>query len=155
MKRNCPFRIARRLTAVLAVAASATVAVAHPYATALTNNAGTVSFRLNEAADNVKVIGNGGRSPMTWARSLAKGLTVTNLTASGLTGGVFSVVVTKAGSGRRTLISDPADDEQHLFYGPRALRSTAAPASPYFGRIYVGNFRARLQGGPPVMAFMC
>ena len=48
------------LTSVLLLLASAPCVQATPYATSLTNNAGTVSFRLNEAADQVTIIGNGG-----------------------------------------------------------------------------------------------
>ena len=36
------------------------LANAVPYATGLANNGGTVSFRLNESADSVKVVSNGG-----------------------------------------------------------------------------------------------
>ena len=32
---------------------------ARPYASSLTNNAGTISFRLNESADSVKVVSGG------------------------------------------------------------------------------------------------
>ena len=47
------------LTALVFLAAVKSVQAA-PYATAITNAAGTVSFRLNENADNVKIISSGG-----------------------------------------------------------------------------------------------
>lgn len=145
MKRNCLSTTAVRLSALLAVAATATVAVAHPYATALTNDAGTVSFRLNEAADNVKVIGNAGTLTNDLG-AVARGLTVTNLTTSGLTGGVFTVVVAKAGSGAPTLISDNSNTN-NMFWAPRGLAVNRRPDSPYFGRIYIANTQPGTPGG--------
>src|ERR1035438_3185839 len=51
----------RGLVLALAVTVlSSYVARAVPYASCITNNAGTVSYYLNEAADDVKVIFNGG-----------------------------------------------------------------------------------------------
>src|ERR1700704_3919117 len=70
------------------------VARANPYATCLTNTAGTISFRLNEAADTVKVIWNGGAS-VTNLGARARGLTVTNL---GTVTSPFQVQVVKAGN---------------------------------------------------------
>jgi len=145
MKQKHRNLIVLRMSAVLTVAASATVALAHPYATTLTNDSGTVSFRLNEPADNVKVIGNGGTLTNDLG-AIAKGLTVTNLTATGLTGGVFSVVVNKTGAGAPTLISDNANTN-NMFWGPRSLAVNRRPASPYFGRIYVGNTTPGTPGG--------
>lgn len=120
---------------------------AHPYASCLTNNSGTVSFRLNEAADNVKVIGNSGALTNDLG-ALPRGLTVTNLTGSGMGGGVFSVVAQKAGSGAPTLISDNAN-VNNQFYGPRGVAVNKRPASPYFGRIYVGNNPGTTASGRP------
>ena len=60
MKRKPCTTTVTRLATVLGLVASATAILAHPYATCLTNNSGTVSFRLNEAADSVKVVGNAG-----------------------------------------------------------------------------------------------
>lgn len=110
--------------------------LAHPYATSLTNASGVISFRLNESADTVKVLWNGGASSFTIG-ALPRGLTVTNLSVAGVTS-PFQVEVTKAGSGVPTLISDNANTNNH-FFGPRAVAVNKRPASPYFGRIYVGN----------------
>lgn len=147
MKRTCPYSTAFRLAALLAAAASAPVAWAHPYATALTNNAGTISFRLNEAADNVKVVGNGNTLTNDLG-PVARGLTVTNLTGAGLTGGTFHVIVNKVGAGAPTLISDN-NTTNNMFFGPRALAVNRRPASPYFGRIYVGNSPGTTGSGRP------
>lgn len=110
--------------------------LAHPYATSLTNASGVISFRLNESADTVKVLWNGGVSSFTIG-ALPRGLTVTNLSVAGVTS-PFQVEVTKAGAGVPTLISDNANTNNH-FFGPRAVAVNKRPASPYFGRIYVGN----------------
>src|SRR4051812_44295754 len=48
--------------AVASVLLFTNVARAVPYASGITNTAGTVSFILNESADNVKIVFNGGAS---------------------------------------------------------------------------------------------
>src|SRR6187551_1745376 len=55
---------------------------AAPYATDLTNNAGVISFRLNQTNAQVEVIYNGGGSVINLG-PLPKGLIVTNLGISG------------------------------------------------------------------------
>lgn len=144
MKTTCIPKLTVRLSWALGLLASATLAWSHPYATALTNNAGTVSFRLNEAADNVKVIGNSGTLTNDLG-AVGRGLTVTNLTSAGLTGGVFSVVVTKAGAGTPTRISDDAN-VFNQFERPTGVAVNKRPGSPYFGRIYVSNARTSPTG---------
>src|SRR6185503_4192302 len=72
--------------------------IAHPYATCLTNSAGIDSFRVNESNATCKVIGNLGTltndlGVLNYPQFGTNGLVVTNLTASGMTGGVFSVVL--------------------------------------------------------------
>ena len=136
-----PIQLTRLPVAGLALALGlsflAATAQANPYATCLTNAAGTVSFRLNENGATVAVIGNGG-TLSNYLGVLNRGLTETNLTGSGMTGGVFQVVVAKTGSGAPTLISD--DTLSSLwFWSPRGVAVNRRPASPYFGRVYVGN----------------
>jgi hypothetical protein len=121
-------------------------AMAHPYATSLTNNSGVISFRLNESADSVKVLWNAGSSSFELG-PLPRGLTVTNLSVPGVTS-PFQVETTKAGSGVPTLISDNAD-VNNKFWSPRSLAVNKRPASPYFGRIYVGNALPGTPGGTP------
>lgn len=119
-------------------------AMAHPYATSLTNDSGVISFRLNESADSVKVLWNAGSSSFDLG-PLPRGLTVTNLTVPGVVS-PFQVEATKTGSGVPTLISDNANTN-NMFWSPRALAVNKRPASPYFGRIYVGNTTAGTPGG--------
>lgn len=113
---------------------------ATPYATSLTNDNGTVSFRLNESADSVTVIGNAGTLTNNLG-ALGSGLVVSNLTGSGMTGGVFRVVVSKTGDGViRT--NGPAV----AFNQARGVAVNRNPASPYFGRIYVANATNGIKG---------
>ncbi|MDW8310419.1 MAG: Calx-beta domain-containing protein, partial [Verrucomicrobiales bacterium] len=130
--RSAQLRIVLPL-ALLAIMGLVSQLVATPYATDLTNNAGIVSFRLNEPADNVKVIGNGNTLTNDLG-PLGRGLIITNLTGSGMTGGVFYVVVTKVGDCIVRTNSAPI-----TFNSPRGLAVNKRPASPYFGRIYVAN----------------
>src|SRR4051812_17177405 len=64
---------------------------ATPYASDLTNNAGILSFRLNENADNVKVISNGGAVTNDIGPGV-KGVTVTNLGVAG----TIKIMVTRS-----------------------------------------------------------
>ncbi len=118
--------------------------IAHPYATSLTNASGVISFRLNESADTVKVLWNSGGSSFDLG-PLPRGLTVTNLSAQGITA-PFKVEVAKTGTGVPTLISDNSNTN-NMFWGPRSLAVNKRPASPYFGRIYVGNTAAGTPSG--------
>ncbi len=146
MKKNHHNRTTTRgLILALALAGLSTrVATAHPYATCLTNNAGTVSFRLNEAADTVRIIWNGGANSFTLG-AVAPGLTVTNV---GAVTSPFKVEVFKVGSGTPSYILPTAATTNNTqFYGPRAISINKRPASPYFGRIYVGNSPGTTAGG--------
>ena len=124
---------------VLALAATVLasyVATATPYATCLTNTAGTVSFRLNEAADTVKIIWNGGAN-VTNLAARARGLTVTNL---GVVTSPFQVQVIKTGNG--TI----ATNNQVAFNSVRSVAVNVNAKSPNFGRIFVGNTTAGTKG---------
>jgi len=142
MKRSTHLGCSRGVSLALglATALAANLAVAHPYATTLTNNAGTVSFRLNEAADTVEILWNNGASK-TNLGGLSKGLTITNVGATS----PFEVKVTKAGTGTPTRISDDANVFNQFEY-PRGVFVNRRPASPYFGRIYVANGRTTATG---------
>src|SRR5882724_10972089 len=78
--------------AAIALLALARPASATPYACDVTNAAGVVSFRLNENADNVKIISSGGAVTNDLGARV-KGLTVTNL---GIAAGVIKVMVTRS-----------------------------------------------------------
>ena len=122
------------------------VARATPYASGLTNNAGTVSFILNEDADDVKIIFGGTTNSI--GAQLA-GLITTNVSASN----PFSVQVTKtSGAGYKTAVGINAglrttagkiqistDPLLSRFPTPRGVAVNKNPASPFFGRVYVAN----------------
>lgn len=121
-----------------------------PYASGLTNAGGTISFRLNEAADNVRIISNGGAVTNDLG-ARAAGLHTENL---GITG-AFSVVVSKAAPpgyltasapNRATVLQISTDNNLVRFNQPRGLAVNTDPASPYFGRVYVANSAAGTAG---------
>ena len=132
---NCktkPFQVALLIWALLLTSAISRVS-ATPYASGITNTGGTVSFILNEAADNVKVIFDGGGAGNTndlGAR--AKG--IHSFTLGGHT--AWQIHVTKSSAQVWTQIS--ADTNKfNQFYSPRSVDVNRSPASPYFGRVYV------------------
>jgi len=53
----------------IAMMLAACLALAPPYATCLTNHAGTISFRRNESANSVQVVWNGGARATTSVRA--------------------------------------------------------------------------------------
>lgn len=138
MKRSNRSNNRRGAALVFGMAATALavqLANAHPYAASLTNNAGVVSFRLNEPAPSVEVLWNNGASK-TNLGALPRGLTVTNVGATS----PFQVKVEKTGTGTPALISDNAN-RLNQFEQPRGVAVNRRPSSPYFGRIYVANSR--------------
>lgn len=110
-----------------------------PYATDLTNNAGTVSFRLNEAANQVKVIGNGGAVTNDLG-PMPAGLTITNLSAT-IPAGVIKVEVHSVGNDTIRTNSAPVP-----FNFARGVAVNRNPSSPNFGRVYVANPTAGTKG---------
>jgi len=129
------------LLALLGVIGASYSTFATPYACDITNAAGTVSFRLNEPADNVKVISSGGAvTNDIGARS--KGLTVTNL---GVAAGVVKVMVTRSTPAGYTQASVDLFQDNGIFVNkfeqPRGITVNKNPSSPSFGRIFVANGR--------------
>jgi hypothetical protein len=140
-----------RLIAIGAVLASAALfpvqsLQATPYASSLTNNSGTISFRLNERAGSVAVVYTNltGDTIITNLGTLSAGLTITNLAIPGN----FTVAVTNSANagylGGATLqISNDSTNGTSTntlrFNAPRGVAINTNPASPYFGRIYVAN----------------
>lgn len=119
---------------------------ATPYASGITNNAGTVSFILNESADNVKVIFDGGGAGNTNdLGALPKG------TASFALGAHTSwqIHVTKSTAQVWTQISSDTNVLAQ-FYAPRSTAVNRNPASPYFGRVYVLDHTAAAGTGTTV-----
>src|SRR5262245_9373933 len=109
-----------------------TVARAHPYASGITNSAGTIKYILNESADNVKIDFDNGTVTNDLG-TLPRGAQSFNL--AGHTN--FSILVSKTGSNLVTQIS--VDATNNGFYGPRGVAVNRNPKTRYFGRIYVCN----------------
>ncbi len=121
-----------------------------PYATCVTNQGGTVSFRLNEAADNVKIISSNGTVTNDLGAGV-KGLTVINL---GLAAGDIRVMVTRSAAAGYTQSSDDAYQDNGVYVNkyehPRGVVVDRNPASPAFGRIYIANARGNAATENPV-----
>jgi hypothetical protein len=106
---------------------------ATPYASGITNDSGTVSFILNEPADNVKIIFDGGGVGNTNdLGALPKGVASFSLGSHTS----WAIHVTKSTALAWTQIS--ADTNVYnQFYQPRSTAVNRNPASPAFGRVYV------------------
>ena len=126
------------LMALAVILPGAPRVLAAPFASAVTNRAGVVSFILNEAADNVKIISSGGTITNDLG-ALPRGSNGFNLGISG----VYSVVVFKNGAPGYTqaAINQISVDSNPLLRFPngRGVAINRDPMSPYFGRVYVAN----------------
>lgn len=132
-------RVSAKKTSVaslLAAIALAPAAQAVPYASGVINNAGTVSFILNESADNVTVLLDGGPGSLNLG-ALAAGSHSFALGAAT----TFEIQVSKSGVAPWTRISSDVNPLL-LFSAGRGVAVNQNPASPYFGRIYVANTAA-------------
>jgi hypothetical protein len=134
---NCNLRSVRNvlLAAVLLSSAGSRLS-ATPYASGITNTAGTISFILNESADNVKVIFDGGGAGNTndlGAR--AKGVHTFALGSHTS----WAIHVAKSSPQVWTRISEDTN-VFNQFYAPRTIDVNRNPASPAFGRVYVMEF---------------
>lgn len=116
---------------------------ATPYASGITTDSGTVSFILNEAADNVKVIFDGGGAGNTNdLGALPKGPASFSLGSHTS----WAIHVTKSSALVWTQISDDAN-LYYQFYQPRSMAVNRNPASPAFGRVYVLEMGNSALGG--------
>ena len=123
----------------LAVASlSSQVARAVPYASCITNNAGNVSFYLNEAASDVKVIFDGGGVGKTNSLgTLAKGLHASAFTMTGHTS--YKIQVTQVAAVGWTRTSDDANVFVR-YPSPRGVAVNKIVTNlATFGRIYVSD----------------
>jgi len=109
---------------------------ATPYATCLTNTGSSIIFRLNEAADNVKIVYNGDTVTNDLG-PVAAGLTNVPLAITG----TYKIIVSKQGSGAISQIGASIP-----FNVPRGVAVNNNPASPHFGKIYVSNAGAGAKG---------
>jgi hypothetical protein len=116
---------------------------ARPYATGLTNESGTITFRLNESADSVLVVSGGGATTNDLG-ALAAGLHTFPLGVSS----PFEVHVSKTSPpgfitpispNRSAVLQIGEDSLLTRFNQPRGVAVNTDPASPYFGRVYVAN----------------
>jgi hypothetical protein len=124
--------IIRGITAGLALLSCVPLAKATPFASCITNNAGTISFYLNEGGGNVTITYEDGSTNASY-----DGVTAGTNEAAGahtfsLTGHTtYSISVNKTGSGVPGLIaSTPAIGTS------RGVDANKNPTSPYFGHIY-------------------
>jgi hypothetical protein len=129
-------------------------ATASPYASGVTNSGNTFSFVLNENADNVTILRDGGNALNLGPQS--KG--TLNFDMTGFTN--YSINVTKlSGAGFTTpsgpLVGTPnqiSDDNNPLmsYNAPRGLVVNSNPANgALFGRIYVANASFGVTSGFP------
>ncbi|HTD87775.1 MAG TPA: Calx-beta domain-containing protein [Candidatus Binatia bacterium] len=119
------------------------LANATPYASAVQNNAGVVSFTLNESADNVTVVFDGGASTQDLGVQ-SKGTHSFNMgTATS-----FEIVVKKTAADWELISNDT--NRFMLFNSGRGVAVNMQPSSTYFGRIYVANSASGTASGRSV-----
>jgi hypothetical protein len=138
MKTSLLRTTCRAIAVALLTLASANITHATPYATSLTNNAGTVSFRLNQTTDTndlVEVISSGGSATNTLqlpgSTPISRGLIVTNL---GIAAGTFKVHIKHVGSG---VIS--TNSPTVAMGAVRGITCNTRTNSPYFGWVYISD----------------
>lgn len=117
---------------ILAVWLFANSATATPYASGVVNSGGTVSFILNESADNVTVVFDGGASSLNMGALNAGSHNFPLGTATS-----FEIRVTKSSLPAWTQISTDANLVR--FFSARGVAVNMNPTTPLFGRIYVAN----------------
>src|SRR5262249_55026827 len=141
MKSNSMQRILVPSITIAGILSLASPGRATPYACDITNSAGVVSFRLNEAADNVKVISNGGAVTNNLGPGV-KGLTVANL---GVAAGAVKIMVTRSVPAGYTQSSVDLFQDGGIYVNKfehaRGVVINKNPASPSFGRVYVADAR--------------
>ncbi|HEY3863906.1 MAG TPA: hypothetical protein VGO59_18680 [Verrucomicrobiae bacterium] len=105
---------------------------AHPYASGVTNNHGTVQFILNENSSSVAVTFNNGAATNKMGALLkgSNGFSLGSYTN-------YAITVYNVGSGFAQTSSDTSNSLQ--FISPRGVGVNINPQRPNFGRIYVGN----------------
>jgi hypothetical protein len=116
---------------------------ATPYASGVTTSGGNVSFILNESADNVTVLFDGGTSTQDLG-TLDKGTHSFPLGAATS----FQIVVKKSSPAWELISSDT--NRLLQFNSGRGVAVNMQPNSPNFGRIYVANSAAGTASGRPV-----
>src|ERR1017187_9059634 len=135
MKKNRIIRRVMLLTAALATAVAPLNLKATPYASSLTNNAGTIQFYLNESNATVVVTYEDGTTNASF-NGITSGINVPAGQLSFLLGAhsSYAITVTKIGSGSPSLIKS-----MPISGNPRGVDVNKNTASPYFGRVYECN----------------
>src|ERR1035441_4086696 len=125
--------------ALAVIALSGVLARAVPYASCITNNAGTVSYYLNEPATDVTVIYDGGGVGKTNdLGALAKGPHTFSMTGHT----TYKIQVTQIAPVGWTLISDDSN-LLNLYGSPRGVTVSQVSSNlSTFGRIYVADSAA-------------
>ncbi len=119
------------LTSALAVAATPLSLHATPYASCVTNNAGTIQFYLNESGGNVVVTYEDGSTNADF-NGITTGVNVASGRQSFALGSHtgYTISVSKVGTGSAAVVNT-------LKYGtPRGIDVNKNPSSPYFGNVY-------------------
>lgn len=137
MKKTPSITTALRLAALLAVSYSATNLLAVPYASSLTNDGSSISFRLNEAADSVKIVSGAGFATTNDLGARPAGLNTANVSITG----PYKIIAAKSGTNAITQIGATI-----AVNSPRGIAVNNNPASPYFGRVYMANSAAGTLG---------
>ncbi len=106
---------------------------AHPYASGVTNEAGTIRFILNESADNVGVSFDNGVATNNLG-ALAQGPNSFSLGAHTN----YAIYVFKVGAGGPVQISVDASNTVR-FPAPRGIAVNANPRDHHFGLVYAAN----------------
>jgi len=124
----------RLVLALVAAALAGHTARAVPYASCITNNAGTIFYILNEAADNVQVIFNGGASTNDLG-SQTKGLHSFSLGANTS----YAIQVSKTAPAGWVKTSDDSNPLLEFNYGRGITVNYNPQDTRLFGRIYIAN----------------
>lgn len=132
----------RRIATGLAFLSLIACAKANPYASGITNTAGTISFILNESAGSLTVtltnygtghgttlVGTGATSTSTTVGTNA-GMQSFSLTQNSVTYANYAISISKTGSGMPNLIASVSRSNA------RGVAVNTNPKSSYFGHVY-------------------
>ena len=144
----------RRLLLSCAIAGFAVLTApalkATPYASEVTNNAGTIQFYLNESGGNVTVTYEDGSTNenfngITTGTNLAAGPYSFGLLDNSINHTSYTISVYKVGTGVPSLVPTPFQTPHTYFFSTSTLRDVDVnknAASPNFGKIYVASASA-------------
>jgi hypothetical protein len=133
-----------------AILASAWSVHATPYASEVTNNNGTIQFYLNEAivpanGDSV-IVTFEDNSTLSLTASAVVGVNSFTLLQGVTTHTSYSIAVKKIGAGSPQQISTDSSSFPSYWTTPRGLDVYTNPKNSRFGRVYVANSGAGVEG---------